>query len=185
MKPLLIFLALLMVFVMMLSFNADLMRYSDEAAGLKEAASECAAAAALSLEPAAYAGGRLVFDRCEAANRAMEAFDWYLDKMCRVRVTGTYLVMKGHDDSGDWWFEAGSAGDTGNGGSVGSIGSLGSIGSIAAFNADSDCFVTVCLYIKTENLFSVAGINMSEICRASSYELKTAPERFDFSGALL
>lgn len=179
MKPLIVFIGLALMGSMIFCFNGDALRYGDEAAGLKEAASECAAAAALSLEPAAYAGGRLVFDRCEAANRAMEAFDWYLDKMCRVRVTGTYLVMKGHDDSGDWWFEAGSAGDTGNGGSVGSL------GSIAAFNADSDCFVAVCLYIKTENLFSVAGINMSEICRASAYELKTAPERFDFSGALL
>ena len=159
MKPLIIFIALVLVGTMIVCFNGDALRYGDEAAGLKEAASECAAAAALSLDPSAYADGRLAFDRDAAVTSAISSFENYLCKNSRGPVTEAFLTLVVNDDSGVWRHDA----------AVGA----GEPPALPALPAGAPHSVTVCLYLKTPDLFRIAGIEITSLCRVSTYELVT------------
>ncbi len=164
MKPLIVSMALLLMAVMIMSFNGDYMVFMDEAAGLKEAASECAAAAALSLEPSAYADGRLIFDRPRAAAAALSSFEYYLGKMNRTGYLDAYIILLGNDDSGIWRYEAAPAG---------AASYPARAGSAIPRAAGIPYSVTACLYIRTDDIFSLAGIDITEMCRISTYELVT------------
>ena len=154
MKPLIVFIALVLVGTMIVCFNGDALRYGDEAAGLKEAASECAAAAALSLDPSAYADGRLAFDRDAAVTSAISSFENYLCKNSRVPVTEAFLTLVANDDSGIWRYD-----------------STTDLPQLPPINADIPYSVTVCLYLETPDLFRLAGVEITELCRVSTYEL--------------
>ncbi len=165
MKPLIVSMALVFMAVMVMSFNGDYMVYTDEAAGLKEAASECAAAAALSLDSAAYADGRLIFDRPRAVAAALSSFEYYLGKMNRVGYKDAYIILKGYDDSGIWGYEAALAG---------AASCPAHAGSAIPDAAGTPYSITACLYIRTDDVFKLSGIEVTEICRISTYELKTS-----------
>ena len=179
MKPLIVFIGLVLVGSMIFCFNGDALRYGDEAAGLKEAASECAAAAALSLDPSAYADGRLAFDRDAAVNSAISSFENYLAKNSRVPVTEAFLTLVANDDTGIWRHDAAiAAGGSPAGRSAAPLSTSGAepgagMPALPALPAGAPHSVTVCLYLETPDLFRLTGIEITSLCRVSTYELVT------------
>ncbi len=179
MKPLIVFIGLALIGSMIFCFSGDALRYGDEAAGLKEAASECAAAAALSLDPSAYADGRLAFDRDSAVSSAISSFENYLVKNSRIPVNEAFLTLVANDDTGVWRYDctvsyagkgAAPPGASGPGPRAANL-PAAALPTLPALNAGAPHSVTVCLYLETADLFRLAGIEATSLCRVSTYEL--------------
>lgn len=93
MKPFIVFLAVLMMFSMCFSYAGDYQMYMAEDAALKAEAEECAATAALELDPRAFAEGEVRIDPSRAEAAANSHFDYYLAHQCRVKVKDAQIEV--------------------------------------------------------------------------------------------
>lgn len=156
MKPLIIFLALILVFTAGFTYMGDMAIYRFASLDMKAAAEECAIEAAMALDEEAFGEGRTVFDRGAAAEAADAVLRDFAKRQRSINIQSYGYAVLGNDDSGQWavysaGFPAGEARDA------------------AAGASPCESSVKAVFYARTEDFFALPFLEVTELCRAGSY----------------